>query len=41
MLPNIGDQVHLQLRDSTGVEHSIASLVERGPCVLVFFRGHW
>jgi len=30
-----------ELFDSTGVAHSLASLVASRPRVLLFYRGHW
>jgi len=42
MTPDVGAEApDFKLFDSTGVPHSLASLVARGPCVLVFYRGHW
>ena len=42
MTPDTGDlATDFVLRDSTGVERSLGSLVANGPCVLVFYRGHW
>ena len=42
MTPDTGDiAVDFRLFDSTGVERSLGSLVAGGPCVLVFYRGHW
>jgi peroxiredoxin len=42
MTPDAGDlAMDFTLPDSTGVERSLGSLVANGPCVLVFYRGHW
>jgi hypothetical protein len=42
MTPDAGDlAIDFTLRDSTGGERSLGSLVANGPCVLVFYRGHW
>ena len=42
MTPDTGDlATDFVLSDSTGVERSLGSLVANGPCVLVFYRGHW
>jgi len=42
MTPDTGDlAIDFALTDSTGVERSLGALVANGPCVLVFYRGHW
>ncbi|HTK97185.1 MAG TPA: hypothetical protein VL379_04090 [Pseudomonadales bacterium] len=42
MTPDDGDSaIDFVLGDSTGTERSLGSLVANGPCVLVFYRGHW
>lgn len=42
MTPDAGDfATGFVLGDSTGAERSLGSLVANGPCVLVFYRGHW
>ena len=42
MIPGVGDQApDFRLSDSTGVERTLGSLVASGPCVLIFYRGHW
>jgi peroxiredoxin len=42
MTPDTGQlAADFSLPDSTGVERSLASLVAGGPCVVVFYRGHW
>jgi len=42
MTPDVGRKApDFELFDSTGVAHRLASLVARGPRVLLFYRGHW
>ena len=40
--PNVGDEApDFSIVDSTGAARSLGSLVAGGPCVLIFYRGHW
>jgi peroxiredoxin len=42
MTPDAGDSaIDFVLGDSSGAARSLGSLVAAGPCVLVFYRGHW
>jgi peroxiredoxin len=42
VIPDVGDRVpDFTLPDSTGAPRSLGSLVDAGPLVLLFFRGHW
>jgi peroxiredoxin len=42
MIPNVGDEApDFSVADSSGGERSLGSLVANGPCVLIFYRGHW
>jgi hypothetical protein len=42
MTPDTGDlAIDFALPDSTGLVRSLGSIVANGPCVLVFYRGHW
>jgi peroxiredoxin len=42
MTPDVGSKApDFELFDSTGLEHSLGSLVASGPRVLLFYRGHW
>jgi peroxiredoxin len=40
--PEVGDRVpDLRLEDLAGASHVLSEWIERGPVVLVFFRGVW
>ncbi len=42
MIPNVGDEApDFSVFDSSGGQRSLGSLVANGPCVLIFYRGHW
>jgi hypothetical protein len=42
VIPNVGDEApDFSVADSSGGERSLGSLVANGPCVLIFYRGHW
>jgi peroxiredoxin len=41
-IPSVGDRApEFALADSTGVIRRLDDLIAGGPCVVVFYRGHW
>jgi peroxiredoxin len=41
-IPSVGEKApEFALADSAGVVRRLDDLVERGLCVVVFYRGHW
>jgi peroxiredoxin len=42
MVPEVGSTApDFELPDSTGALRRLGALVEAGPRVLIFYRGHW
>jgi hypothetical protein len=40
--PNVGQSApSFELKNSAGSQVTLSGLLERGPVVLTFFRGHW